>query len=180
MLEDLLLGSRLPVFQKRARRRIASHPKFFLFDVGVFRTLRPMGPLDSPEEAEGPALETLFFQELRAINDYLKYGYQIYYWRTADGSEVDFVLYGKNGIKAFEIKRTGRYSRSLLKGLRSFSRDYPETDAYLVYGGKRRLWEEGIEILPATDAFLHLPEILARKAGTKKRHFSTASSSVRA
>lgn len=61
ILEDLLLASRLPVFTKRARRRMAAHPKFYYFDVGIFRTLRPMGPLDSPEEAEGPCLETLCF-----------------------------------------------------------------------------------------------------------------------
>ena len=28
---------------------MTSHPKFFLFDAGVYRAIRPRGPLDSPE-----------------------------------------------------------------------------------------------------------------------------------
>lgn len=79
ILEDLLLGFRLPVFTKRAQRKTIEHPKFYYFDVGIFRSLRPMGPLDSPGEAEGPALETLLIQEIKAINDYYGYGYECYY-----------------------------------------------------------------------------------------------------
>ncbi len=66
ILEDLLLSWRLPVFSKRARRRVTSHPKFFWFDCGVFRSMRPAGPLDSPEEIAGGALEGLVAQHLRA------------------------------------------------------------------------------------------------------------------
>jgi len=50
ILEDLLLGFRLPVFQRRAQRQLVQHQKFFFFDAGVFRSLRPRGPLDAPEE----------------------------------------------------------------------------------------------------------------------------------
>ena len=35
-----------------------------------------MGPLDSKEEAEGAALETLFLQSLSAINDYFRLDYK--------------------------------------------------------------------------------------------------------
>ena len=56
LLEDLLIATRLPVFTKRAKRRMTAHPKFFLFDVGVYRAIRPAGPLDSPEQIDGPAL----------------------------------------------------------------------------------------------------------------------------
>lgn len=50
ILEDLLLGFRIPVFTRRARRKTISHPKFYYFDTGVFRSLRPRGPLDSDAE----------------------------------------------------------------------------------------------------------------------------------
>ncbi len=43
---------------------------FFLFDAGVYRTIRPTGPLDSPGEIDGPSLETLVYQELRAAIAY--------------------------------------------------------------------------------------------------------------
>ena len=65
-MEDLLLGFRLPVFTKRAKREPSVHPKFYFFDAGVFRSLRPRGPLDSAVEIDGHALEGLVAQHLRA------------------------------------------------------------------------------------------------------------------
>ncbi len=160
ILEDLLIACRLPVFSKKTKRRVASHPKFYFFDAGVYRTLRPMGPLDRPEEAEGAALETLLFQELKALNSYLNLGYEIFYWRTADGAEVDFVLYGKRGLKAFEIKRTARLAAPMLSGLKSFVKDYPIAKACLIYGGSRRLREGHIDVYPVKEFLENLPTIL--------------------
>ena len=160
ILEDLLLASLLPVFTRRAKRRMISHPKFYYFDVGIFRTLRPMGPLDSPQEAEGPGLETLCFQELSAINDYFNYEYDLYYWRTSNGVEVDFILYGPKGLLAFEIKRSSRISKKDLNGLKSFASDYPEAKLYMLYGGSRQEYTDNISILPVEKALKELPIIL--------------------
>lgn len=156
ILEDLLLAFTLPVFTKRAKRRMVAHSKFFFFDVGIYRTLRPMGPLDRPEEAEGPALETLFLQELKALNDYSALGYNLYYWRTSNGLEVDFVLYGPRGFKAFEIKRAAKIRKGDLSGLKAFLTDYPSAEAFLVYGGTRRMREGPIQILPVTECLREL------------------------
>lgn len=160
ILEDLLLASLLPVFTRRAKRRMISHPKFYFFDVGIFRALRPMGPLDSPQEAEGPSLETLCFQELSAINDYYNYEYNLYYWRTSNGVEVDFILYGPKGLLAFEIKRSSRISKKDLNGLRLFANDYPEAKLYMLYGGSRHEYVNNISILPVEKALKELPAIL--------------------
>ncbi|MEK7287600.1 MAG: AAA family ATPase, partial [Elusimicrobiota bacterium] len=74
ILEDLLLAVRIPVFSKKAKRRLITHQKFYFFDAGVFRAVRPRGPLDSPQDIDGPSLETLVLQEIRALNDYLDLG----------------------------------------------------------------------------------------------------------
>lgn len=160
ILEDLLLGIQLPVFTKRAKRRMAFHRKFFFFDVGVFRTLRPMGPLDLPEEVDGAACENLLFQEARALNAYSHLGYSFYYWRTSNQVEVDLVLYGPRGIKAFEVKRTRRLSSQDSRGLRSFLQDYPMAKAYLVYGGDRREYRDNLTIIPMAECLKELPNIL--------------------
>lgn len=160
ILEDLLIGCRVPVFNRRAKRRLMVHPKFYFFDTGVYRTLRPMGPLDMPEEAEGHAVETLLFQELRAINDYFNLGYKIYYWRTSSNMEVDFVLYGQKGIRIFEIKRTRRINSTMLKGLKAFLKDYPSAKACFIYGGNRQLREGDIDIIPISHFFKKLPAII--------------------
>lgn len=157
VLDDLLIGVRLPVFTRRAKREIAGHPKFFFFDVGVFRAIRPRGPLDSPAEIDGPALETLFLQELRAHNDYGQLGYTLHYWRTRSHLEVDFVLYGERGLKAFEVKRSVRIRDKDLAGLRAFVQDYPPAEARLLYGGTRRYREGAIEIIPFREGLRELP-----------------------
>ena len=160
ILEDLLLAYKVPIFTKRAKRRLVAHPKFYFFDVGIYRTLRPMGPLDAPEEVEGISFESLLFQELKAINDYYGLGYKIYYWRTSNNLEVDFVLYGERGLKAFEIKRRGRVSSSELRGLKTFLKDYPTAKAYYIYGAERRMSEGDIDIIPLDYALKNLPAIL--------------------
>lgn len=160
ILEDLLLAHRLPVFAKRAKRRLAAHPKFYFFDAGVFRAIRPKGPLDRPEEIEGTALETLLFQELRAVNDLFGFGYKLHYWRTSTGLEVDFVLYGERGLIAIEIKRAAQIRSSELRGLKAFARDYPQAVMYLLYGGKKELFVDNITLLPIDTALSKLPDLL--------------------
>lgn len=161
ILEDLLIGYRLFPFTKRAKRRLVAHPKFYFFDVGVYRTVRPTGPLDLPEMIDGAALESLFFQELLAINHNLNLGYHLYYYRTATGTEVDFIAYGERGICAFEIKRTAKITSNMLRSLKQFFKEYPLAKVFFIYGGKRKMREGEIEILPMIDALKTLPEILS-------------------
>lgn len=161
ILDDLLLGMRIWPFTKRAKRRLTAHPKFYYFDVGVYQHLRPKGPLDAPEEVGGIAVESLFLQNLRAINDYFAYNYQIHYWRTGNGAEVDFVLYGERGLHAFEIKRSKRVEARQLTGLRTFKQDYPMAKLYLIFGGDRTEYHGDVKAIPITTALLTLHEIIA-------------------
>lgn len=160
LLEDLLLGFRLPVFQRRAKRRMVQHPKFFYFDCGVYRSLRKKGPLDLPEEIDGSALETLVLQELRALNSYMNFGYDFYFWRSANQHEVDFILYGERGLLAIEVKRSSRFNHHDLSSLKLFLGDYPEGKAFFLYGGQHKLEVEGVQILPFHYFFTHASELL--------------------
>ncbi len=160
IIEDLLIADRIPVFTKKAKRRMIVHPKFFFFDTGVFKALRPMAPLDRPEEAEGAALETLFYQELKALNDYFNLGYKIFYWRTTHGEEIDFVIYGPRGLKAFEIKRSRRFSSKDLSNLKIFLKDYEIAETYFLYGGDSEEHYNGIRVIPYSKAIRNLKEFL--------------------
>ena len=160
ILEDLLIAVRVPVFTKRAKRRLLTHPKFYYFDAGVFQAIRPRGPLDAPEQIHGAALETLFLGQLRALNDYRDLGYRLHYWRTATGDEVDFVLYGERGLRAFEVKMAQRVRPDDLRGLLRFRADFPQARAHLLYLGNRRWHDRGVEVLPFTDCVTHLEQWL--------------------
>ncbi len=72
ILQDLLLAHVVPVFTNRAQRNLVSHPKFYLFDAGVYRSLRRTSVMDVAEEIQGGSLEGLVFQHLQAWCDYSK------------------------------------------------------------------------------------------------------------
>jgi len=163
ILEELLVAYRIPVFSKKAKRHLVAHAKFYFFDVGVYRTLRPLGPLDAPQEVDGVALETLFLQELVALNSALNLGYKICYWRTPDGREVDFILYGARGLLAFEITKAARVTSTTLAGLRSFVADYPMAKGYVAYGGTRRMYEKRLEIVPVLEMLKNLRAVLEQE-----------------
>jgi len=151
ILEDILLGWHLPVFTKRAKRELSVHPKFYLFDTGVFRSLRPKGPLDRVEEIEGQALEGLVAQHLRAWVAYSKNQRELFFWRTRSGVEVDFVVYGPEGLWALEVKNARKIHTGDLRGLRSFMGEYPDSRALFLYRGKERIVKEGILCLPCVE-----------------------------
>jgi uncharacterized protein len=151
ILEDLLLGFRLEVFTKRAKRELAGHPKFYFFDTGIFRANRPRGPLDSPTESNGFALEGLVAQHLRAWCDYTRTPHQLHFWHTRTGVEVDFVVYGESGLFALEVKNSTRIRPEELRGLRAFAADYPQSQRYFLYRGNARMLVDGVLCLPCEE-----------------------------
>ncbi len=160
ILEDLLIAVRLPVFSRKAKRKLISQKKFYFFDAGVFRAIRPVGPLDSDAEIDGPALETLVLQELRAVNEYHDYGYQISFWRTRNGLEVDFVLYGPRGLLAIEIKRSTQIQPKDTRALREFKKDFPPAKCFVFYGGPSPVYMDDVTVLPIEHALRNLHHIL--------------------
>ncbi len=151
ILEDLLIAKRVPVFSRRAKRAVISHSKFYFFDCGVYRSLRPSGPLDKPEESAGPALEGLVFQHLQAWIDYSGLHLKIYFWRTRAGSEVDFVLYGNDGFWVIEVKNARTVRQKDLRPLKTFIEDYPECEALLLYRGDQMFKRDNVLCLPVEE-----------------------------
>ena len=151
ILEDLLLAFRLPVFRKRAKRATVAHEKLYLFDAGVFRSLRPKGPLDRVEEIDGQALEGLVAQHLRAWTAYSRHRTDLFFWRTRGGAEVDFVVYGEAGMTAIEVKNAGRVHGTDLRSLRGFRQDYPQAETLMLYRGEERLRMDGVWCVPVAE-----------------------------
>jgi predicted AAA+ superfamily ATPase len=148
ILEDLLIAKRIPVFSRRAKRALVAHTKFYFFDCGAYRSLRPRGPLDRPEDLLGQALEGLVYQHLRAWIDYSGLDMRLFFWRTRAGSEVDFIVYGSDCFWAIEVKNSSSIRRSDLGPLKSFFEDYPESIPIFLYRGKEVTKQEGILCLP--------------------------------
>ena len=156
ILQDLFLAFMLPVFTRRAQRALVSHSKFYYFDAGIFRALRPKGPLDSERELEGAALEGLVAQHLRAWVLAQRENYQLSFWRTQTQLEVDFIVYGPKGFWALEVKRGEDVSPSDMKALCIFKEEYPEATCFLLYGGNRRLKVRDILCIPVEEFLRNL------------------------
>jgi len=171
ILEDLMLGFRIPVFSKRAKRATASHPKFYYFDAGVFRANRPAGPLDAPQEIERGALEGLVAQHLQAWCDYSTGNHALFYWQTRSQVEVDFIVYGESGLYAVEVKNSSQIRPDDLRPLKTFGEDYPESRRYLLYRGRDRFESDGVLCLPCAEFLSRLkpnePWITSKGAGHK-------------
>lgn len=156
ILEDLLLAFSLPVFSRRAKRRLIAHPKFYFFDVGVYRVLRPRGILDKESEIEGGALEGLVAQHLRTWTLGQKEAHSLSFWRTESKLEVHFVIYGPRGFWAIEVKRSPHLGPDDLRAMSAFKEEYPEAQCFFVAQTKRRENYRGFPILPLEEFLLSI------------------------
>lgn len=144
---DTLLGSWLPAWRKKSKRRIVESPKFYFFDVGIVNELSRRGRLLPGSVEYGAAFEHLVHMELRALVSYRMPGRELAYWRTSSGFEVDFVL--GDGEVAIEVKSTESPTSDHMKGLRAWREENPKSRAILVARSPRaRRTDDGIEILP--------------------------------
>ncbi len=151
IIEDLLMGYQITVFEQRAKRELSAHPKFYFFDVGVYRALRPRSLLDSDSEINGAGLEGLVAQHLVAWRDYSAGKHTINFWRTRSGTEVDFVIHGSLGFWAIEVKNSTKVRPEDIRPLVTFLEDYPEARAFLLYRGTERQFIKNILCLPCEE-----------------------------
>ena len=160
ILEDLLLSTRLTVFPKKAKRALAHHPKFYFFDVGIYKAIRPKGPLDKPEEINGAGLEGLVLQNIIAYLDNIDTNTQVYFWRTKAGLEIDFIIYGGNTFTAIEVKNSASINSKDLTAFKSFGEDYPQSKQICLYRGKEKIYRGKVLLVPAEEFLLNIKEYL--------------------
>lgn len=131
ILVDTLLGRFVTPFKKRQSRQvIGKAAKFYLFDVGIAGALINRQIAEMRGEAFGRALEHFLLTELVAHRSLTELDYEINFWRTKSGLEVDFVLGG--GEIAIEVKGTSRVASQNLKGLSTFVEEHSPKKAILV------------------------------------------------
>lgn len=149
VLEETLLGRLLPPFApRRPKRKPASRGKLFFFDAGVANTLASMGRIVPGSPPFGAAVEQLLYCELTARLAYSRDDRPLTWWRTADGSEVDFVV---GDEVAIEVKATGSVARRDLIGLRRLHDETPLRRRILACREPAARMVEGILLLPVPD-----------------------------
>lgn len=146
ILKDTLIAHELPMWKIPLKRKAVSTAKFYLFDVGVARSLArasPMTTLQGPEV--GAAFEHWIFHELKTSCDYKKHK-SLHTWRSASHFEVDFIL---DETWAIEVKAKTHISQNDLKGLRALKEENVCTRYSVVsLVNQKQIFDDGIEVLP--------------------------------
>lgn len=124
ILEQTYVIKLVRPYNNNIRSELSKTPKIFFYDSGLMQMLW----LKSlQKEIIGNVFETSIFSELVK-----KYGQDnIYYWRTKDKKEIDFIVKDKNKILPVEVKMN--FHRTKLVALNYFIENY-QLDKYFVIG----------------------------------------------
>jgi len=135
ILEDTLLGTRIPAYHRSIRKQQRKAPKFYFFDLGVKRAAeRSLDvPLKKGTYAYGEAFEHLVVMEIYRLAQYQKKDYELSYLLTKDGAEIDLIIDrpGKP-LCLIEIKSKERVDERDIKNLEHFRNDFKKADFYLL------------------------------------------------
>jgi len=157
ILVDTLLAVRIDPFKKRQSRKVITKAaKYYLFDVGVAGYLTKRHIEEEKGIEFGHAFEHFLLMEIAAYRSYSGKDFDINFWRTKSGLEVDFVL-GKGKV-AVEIKGSSRVDKRDLNGLEAFMEGHSTKKNILISNEKEKRLHGKIEILPWGDFLRELWE----------------------
>ena len=130
ILEDTLIGYRIPAYTKVMQRRLVQAPRFYYFDVGIANHLLHRKDLVRGTADYGHAFEHLVVQELVAYLHYTHSEERLSYWRTYTGIEVDVII--GDARVAIEIKSAEEIQNKHLKNLKIFAEEHPQSRLIIV------------------------------------------------
>ena len=151
ILSDTLIGSFLPSYTLKPKRKVVAQPKFYFSDVGTVNYLSQRGLLQRKSELFGKAFENWIHHEIKAYVSYKNLNLNLSYWMIHNGPEVDFII---GPMKyAIEAKASSSIHADHLKGLRELKNDYPQVlKRWIVCLEKHsRTTDDGIEVLSIDD-----------------------------
>lgn len=106
LLEQTFVIFRLPAFSTNQRKEIAKGSKIFFWDTGVRNALLKELSVSEYRSDMGALWENWVVSEFSKWNLLKGQPYNLYFWRTTNGSEVDLILKGTDFFRAYEIKWT--------------------------------------------------------------------------
>lgn len=133
ILERTYVIMALTPFVGNKRTEITSNPIYYFLDNG-FRNqaLRNFSDIETRTDA-GLLVEGYIFQEILKLKTALFLDFDIHYWRTKAGAEVDLVLYRNDQcILPIEVKHRGFKRPKVTRGMRSFIQAYNPKQAIVM------------------------------------------------
>lgn len=143
LLEVSNIISRTPAYYPNRTKRITKSPKIFFIDPGLSIYLSGYYDEESLRNAResGSFFETMIHMHIKIASELMAPKAKVFYWRTVNGKEVDFVLEHGKKLLAFEIKLTQNPSFMDIKNLLTFIEDYPQAiRGVLLHSGNSIKW----------------------------------------
>lgn len=152
ILVDILVARRIDVWSYSVKSQMTTQPKYYFFDCGLLNALRNElnVPVTTGTFRYGKLFETLVINQIAAINEYMQKDFNLYFWRTRGGAEIDLILSRGPGDspRAIEIKSEQFPSDKDLQVLNSIKDEYPSAKLFCICNTTQRSRKNGVEILP--------------------------------
>jgi predicted AAA+ superfamily ATPase len=143
LLEISNIVQRIHVYSKNRRKRIIKSPKLFFIDPALNIFLSGYHDAETLQKSRefGNYFESMVYLHLRALCELMVPKAGLYYWRTVNRQEIDFVIEHARKLLAIEVKYTANPSAYDIKNLLLFMEDYPETvRGILIHTGTDIRW----------------------------------------
>ena len=150
LLEDTLIGFYLPAFNRSVRIAHARHPKFYFFDTGVARaaSLALNTRLTASTYEFGRLFEHFVVLEIIKANDMFEAGYELFYYRSERGDEIDIVACRGNHTLAIEIKSAINPDISVVRKFLRLSHKIDNCQPYIFCRTAQATSIEGVDVMP--------------------------------
>lgn len=145
ILSDTLIGSLLEPYRNTKKRKAIQTSKFYFFDTGVTNAILNLKGLDRDSSHYGRCLEQWVFMELKAHLSLKRVDESLYFWRSVNGHEVDFIV---GDDMAIEVKAAKRVTQRDLSGLMALNEEKKIKNSYLVSQEPFEHKMSGITCLP--------------------------------
>lgn len=122
ILESSYQCLKLPAYFSKHRKQLIKSPKVFYMDTGLVNYHQKNTDIDSMLNRGdwGHILETFVYSELyKEIKD-MHLPASLYFWRTNNGAEVDFIIEYGSKLFPIEVKSAAQINSTDLRGLESF------------------------------------------------------------
>jgi predicted AAA+ superfamily ATPase len=120
ILEDTLLGFRLPGFETSIRRQVKISPKFYFIDTGIVRAIEKTlsVPMVAHTSYYGCLFETFIIMEIKKYIEYQRLDWTLSYLCTKEGREIDLIIQlPQNKLILVEIKASSKISEADISSL---------------------------------------------------------------
>ncbi len=133
ILEDTLVGFYLPSYHTSIRKSQRLSPKFYLFDMGVCRTLKRTidVPLLPQTYEFGDTFEHFIILECIKLTEYYRKNWKFSYLLTKDGAEIDLIIdRPSQKTICIEIKSSSVITKYDVQNLNRIGKDIPNSKLY--------------------------------------------------